>query len=283
MRIRWFISVILALVPWIAHAAHLSQPAGKTPIESGFDLLYRLRFAEARERFAEWQTTHPDSPLGEVSIAASYLFEEFYVQRVFTSEFFLNDERFLGGIAGHPDEKRKVSFNQANRRALELARTRLKSNPKDPDALLALTLATGMQADYASILENRQWESLRLIKEASGYARQCLAVQPDAADAWLALGAANYIVGCLPAYKRFIVWLGGMHGDKRTGMEQLRKTAEEGHYLKPFAKIFLALAAMREKQEDVARKQLSDLVAQFPDNPLFAAELARLTHTPPVP
>ncbi len=33
---------------------------------------------------------------------------------------------------------------------------------------------------------------------------------------------------------------------------------------------------MREKQEDFARKLLSDLVAEFPDNPLFAAELARL-------
>jgi predicted Zn-dependent protease len=39
----------------------------------------------------------------------------------------------------------------------------------------------------------------------------------------------------------------------------------------------LALAALREKQEDIARKQLSDLVAEYPDNHVFAEELARLT------
>ena len=52
-------------------------------------------------------------------------------------------------------------------------------------------------------------------------------------------------------------------------MEQLKITAEKGHYLKPFAQIFLALAAMREKQEDLARIQLLDLAAHFPDKSPF--------------
>ena len=59
-------------------------------------------------------------------------------------------------------------------------------------------------------------------------------------------------------------------------MEQLQITAEKGHYLKPFAEIFLALAAMREKQNDLARIQLMDLVARFPENPLFKEELNHL-------
>ena len=136
-----------------------------------------------------------------------------------------------------------------------------------------------MQADFVSILEKRQLESLSLIKEAEGYAKRLLALQPDEADAWLSLGAANYIIGCLHTYKRFFLWFGRIHGDKSLGMEQLQITAEKGHYLKPFAEIFLALAAMREKQEDVARKQLLDLATRFPQNPLFQEELARLgTH-----
>ncbi len=42
-----------------------------------------------------------------------------------------------------------------------------------------------------NILEKRQWASLKLIKEADGYARRLIAVRPDEADAWLALGAAT--------------------------------------------------------------------------------------------
>jgi hypothetical protein len=52
--------------------------------------------------------------------------------------------------------------------------------------------------------------------------------------------------------------------------------AERGHYLRPFAKILLALAALREKKPKIARKQLQQLAAEFPENPLFSRELAKL-------
>jgi hypothetical protein len=38
----------------------------------------------------------------------------------------------------------------------------------------------------------------------------------------------------------------------------------------------LALAALREKKTEVARLQFKELVAEFPENPLFANELAKL-------
>jgi tetratricopeptide (TPR) repeat protein len=247
-----------------------------TMIDSGFDQLYRLNFSEARSRFFAYENAHSDDPLGETSIAASYLFEELFLQHVFTSDYFLDDRRLLGGAEGRPDAVRAANFRMANQRARDLARKQLESRPENADALFALTLAAGMQADYASILEKRQLESLRLIKEANDYAQRLIKLRPDTADAWLSIGAANYIIGCLPAHTRFFLWFGGIRGDKPLGMEQLRKTAEYGRYLRPFAKIFLALAALREGQREVARQQFSDLATQFPDNPLFADELARI-------
>ena len=56
---------------------------------------------------------------------------------------------------------------------------------------------------------------------------------------------------------RFCSWFGGIHGDKKLGMEQLGKTVDGGRYLQPFAKILLALAARREKQNAVAQKLLA--------------------------
>jgi hypothetical protein len=248
----------------------------KPQIERGFSLLYELKFEDARAQFIAWQQTNPKYPLGHTAIAASYLFEEFYDQHVLTSEFFLDDDRLLGGIRGKPDEGRKTNFETANRKGKELALERLGENPRDADALFALSIAAGMQADFAAILERHQLESLSLIKEAESYAKRLLAFKPDEADAWLSLGAANYILGSLPAYKRFFLWFSGIHGDKNLGMKQLQIAAERGHYLKPFAQIFLALAAMREKQMDLARNQLQDLAAHYPENPLFREELTRL-------
>jgi hypothetical protein len=103
-----------------------------------------------------------------------------------------------------------------------------------------------------------------------------LAVAPDAADAYLALGAANYIIGSLPAPKRFFLLVVGIRGDKRGGLQQLKIAAAHGRYLGPFAKILLALASLREKNTDVARTQFTELVAEFPENLLFARELAKL-------
>jgi hypothetical protein len=249
-----------------------SQPE----IDAGFRLLYELKFPEARHVFQEWENRHPGEALGPAAEAASYLFQEFDRKGVLTSEFFLDDDRLLGGIEGAPDPGMRNAFDASVKKAGDLARARLKSDPQNADALFALTISTGMLADYSGLIEKRQIESLRLTREADGYAKNLLAVAPDAADAYVALGAENYILGCLPAYKRFVIWFGGFHGDRALGMRQLGLTAAHGHYLRPYAKLTLGLAAMREKQWDLARAQFEQLAAEFPANPKFARELAKL-------
>ena len=266
---------LTALILLLTKEGH-SWDRPKPQIERGFNLLYELKFEQARSQFTDWQHGNPMDPLGYVAMAAGYLFEEFYLQQVLTSEFFLDDDRLLGGIGGKPDKGREMNFRVANQKGRELAKKALSENPRDADALFALTISTGMEADFAAILEKRQRKSISLIRDAERDANRLLELDPDQADAWLSLGAANYIIGSLPMYKRFVLWFGGIGGDKRLGMEQLQIAAEKGHYLKPFAQIFLALAAMREKRDDVARDQLRHLVSQFPETPLYRAELAHL-------
>jgi hypothetical protein len=115
-----------------------------------------------------------------------------------------------------------------------------------------------------------------MIREADKFAKRLLAINPDAADAYLTLGAANYIIGSLPTLKRLFLHIKGISGDRRGGIQQLEIVAARGHYLRPFAKILLALAALRERKTAVARIQLMDLAAEFPQNPLFARELAKI-------
>jgi len=249
-----------------------------TPIPeltSGFELLYAQQFSEAREKFTAWESEHPQETFGQVAIAASYLFEEFYRQGVLTSDFFLNEEKFLNGIDGKPDAGRMAQFQGALVKTRALANKRLKQNSKDTEALFALTLAAGMESDADMILRKERLEALKLLKIANQYAKQLLAVRPDANDAYIALGSANYIIGSLSGGMRFFLAFGGVHGDKRLGMQQLGKSADSGLYLRPFAKIMLALAARREKQDALAQKLLRELSEEFSSSPLFAAEYAK--------
>jgi predicted Zn-dependent protease len=85
--------------------------------------------------------------------------------------------------------------------------------------------------------------------------------------------APRFLWECL---KKLFLSFAGIHGDKRVGIKQLGIAAQNGHYLGPFANIMLALAALREKKTEVARIQLTELVAEFPENQLFASELAKL-------
>jgi hypothetical protein len=255
--------------------------ASDTPeLDAGFHLLYELKPEEARAKFAAWRTAHPEDPLGSSAEAASYLFEECYRQGVLTSEHFLDDKRLLGKIPIKPDPELRDAFFVADLRARNLAGPRLETDPDNANALFAMTLSLGMQADYASLIEKQQLESLAMIRDANTFAKRLLAVNPDAADAYLTLGAANYIIGSLPAIKRLFLKFKGIRGDKKGGIAQLEIAAARGRYLRPFAKIILAMAALREKRVALARTQLVELVAEFPRNPLFAGELAKLDAAP---
>jgi hypothetical protein len=282
-----YCAVISLFLSAVAACPARSDEMAKTPaftrvpeLASGFQALYVQNFAEAREKFVAWESQHPDEPFGQVAVAASYLFEELYRQGVLSSDFFLNEKRFLKGIEGKPDPARMKSFQEAIQFARKLARQRLEKDARDPEGLFALALSAGMESDADMILKKEHLEALKRLKEASAHAKELLAQQPDANDAYVALGTANYIIGSLSGGTRFLLRFGGIHGDKKLGMEQLGNTIEKGRYLQPYAKILLALAARREKQNPLAQKLLLELSQEFPESPLYAAEYAKAMGRP---
>ena len=183
----------LALVALAVETAPLASRQAAVPdapeLDAGFHLMYELKPEEARARFAAWQLSNPADPLGLAAEAASYLFEECYRQGILTSAFFLNDKLFLGKVPITPDAALRQAFFAADLQAQAVARRRLETFPEDANALFAMTLSVGMQADYASLIDKHQVESLSMVREANQFAQKLLAVDPDAADAYLTLGA----------------------------------------------------------------------------------------------
>jgi hypothetical protein len=242
-------------------------------LEKGFQHLYELNFDGARVEFFAYQKSRPDDPLGKAAEAASYLFEQFNAKGVLTSEFFLSDAKFLGGVEGAAAQNQNAAFITANGKAREMAKLRLKSNSHDIHGLLAITIADGMESDYDALIIKKQLDGLKMMKQAEAEANTLLAIDPSQQDANVALGMSNYVIGCLPGYKRAFVWFGGIHGDRVKGMQLMASAADRGHYLQPFAKVMLALAYEREHQMEKAHDLLAQLAVEFPSNPVFAREL----------
>jgi hypothetical protein len=75
---------------------------------------------------------------------------------------------------------------------------------------------------------------------------------------------------------RWLLALGGAQVDRERGIQDLRLTADKGHYLSPYARLLLAVAALRNQDHAGARELLSALVREFPHNRLYSEELSRL-------
>jgi len=275
---RWQVTLfcLAALVYPCQRAAAVDTIASAISLDRGFSLLYNLNFAEAHQLFSSWQQQHPDDPMGPACDAAAFLFSEFNRLGVLEAQFYADDQKFAARKQLTPDTTVRDRFYAALDQADIRARARLARNPKDRDALFALTMSSGLKADYAGLIEKRNLASLHYTKEATSWAEQLLAVDPDCYDAHLATGVSQYIIGSMAAPIRWLVRLGGVSGDKQKGIAELQLTAERGHYLAPFARILLAIAYVREKDKTRAREMLVSLRNEFPQNPLFTQEIARL-------
>jgi hypothetical protein len=280
-RIWQAMLVCVALLAWLeGRAAAVDTVANAASLDHGFSLLYNLEFAAAHQFFLSWQQEHPDDPMGPACDAAGFLFSEFNRLGVLEAQFYADDQTFEARKKLTPDATVRNHFYAALDQADSRARSRLAKDPRNRDALFALTMSSGLKADYAGLIEKRNLASLHYTKEATAWAEQLLTVDPDCYDAHLATGVSQYIIGSMAAPIRWLVRLGGVSGDKQKGIAELQLTAQRGHYLAPFARILLAIAYVREKDKPRARELLVSLRDEFPQNPLFTQEIAHLDIQP---
>jgi len=265
--------VIVYLLVWqVAQAAKIESSG----LDRGFRRLYDLDFPGAQQEFESWEKGNPENPMGPVAEAAGILFSEFDRLGVLEAQFYEDDSVFAARKKYEVYPQQRARFEQRLSRAEDLAKAKLARDPQDRDALLAMTLATGLRSDFAALIEKRNLASLHYTKEATAWAGQLLAVDPTCYDAHLASGVSRYIIGSMAAPVRWILRVGGISGDKAQGIAELQTTAAKGRLLAPFARILLAIAYVREKDVPDARELLASLQKEFPDNPLFGRELARL-------
>jgi hypothetical protein len=245
-------------------------------LNGGFRRLYDLDFGGAQKDFETWERVNPENPMGPASEAAGILFSEFNRLGVLEAQFYADDSIFAARKKYAADPAQKTRFDQQLDRAENLAKSKLSRDPRDRDALLAMTMAAGLRSDFAALIEKRNLASLHYTKEATAWANQLLAADPTCYDAHLAGGVSRYIIGSMAAPVRWILRVGGVEGDKQGGITELRTTAEHGELLAPFARILLAIAYVREKDNARAKEMLIGLQREFPENSLFGKELARI-------
>jgi hypothetical protein len=264
---RLFALLLLVLMLLPVGTAEALAP---NEIELGFQSMYNLEFDQAHQDFSTWERLHPDDPLGPVSQAAGYLFSEFARLGILESQLFTNDKTFEARSKLRPDPKVREQFYAAVDHGDQLADAALKLHADDSNALFAKVLAMGLRSDYVAMIDKEDLAALSYMKQGRILAQQLLKQKPDAYDALLAVGLENYLTGIKPAPVRWMLRLGGIQTDKEQGIRELEQTAAHGNLLKPFAKLLLAVAALRDKNDRQGCDLLHELALTYPRNPLYS-------------
>lgn len=270
------ISVLLLLLAWTSLASAFSAPLTGSALDEGYYDMYNLDFPGAHQKFQQWMTAHPQDPMGPASDAAAWLFGEFDRLHIIDVQLFADQSRFDNRQRLTPDPTVRKSFDDRSDQANRLADAALQRNPKDTTALYVKTVICGMKSDYALMIDKRDIAALNLSKQASSYSKQVLAINPTLYDAYLATGVENYMLSLKSAPVRWLLSITGAETDREEGIRLLRLTAAKGHYLAPFARMMLAVAALRDNHPQEAKDILLALSKEFPQNTLYVRELARI-------
>jgi hypothetical protein len=257
-------------------APRLCAGADTTLLDDAFGDLYNFNFPAAHQAVDRYIAEHPQESLPYSVRASGYLFYELDRLGILESEFLIDDKRIVDKKAKTPDPVVRATFLKAVDDARTRADAALAADPDDKMALLSMCIAEGVSTDYMALVEKHQILSLAPAKKSNNYAQRLLKLDPKFYDAYLAAGFSEYMIGSLPFFIRWFVHFDNVNGDKKVGIQHVELVANEGHFLKPFAKILLAIAALRDKRPRDAQKLLQELAKNYPQNPLFRNELAKL-------
>ncbi len=274
----WVLGFLICIPAACAQAPPEGACGADAPdVGQAFDHLYNFNFPAAHGDIDRYIAAHPKEPLGYAIRSAAYLFYELDRLGILETEFLTNDKHIAEKKALRPDPDIRAKFLKAVDDATSRAQAILAVNPSDRQSLFSMSIVEGVTTDYMAFIEKHQIASLSPAKRSNGYAQQLMKLNPPCVDAYITAGITEYMVGSLPFFLRWFIHFDNVQGSKEKGVQNLERVVREGHYFNPFAKILLAIIDLREKRPRDSEKLLESLAHDYPSNPLFRKELARMS------
>ena len=240
---------------------------------AGFEALYNLDYETARKNFREIVRLFPDHPAGHQFLAATLWAQTLNESRRLQSSLY-NTESFYEQKEDKPDPRMVEEFRELTRTAAQLAKARLRRNPKDVEALYFLGATEGLKAAFATAVQRSFMSALSDGSSSVDRHREVIKLNPGFHDAELTIGLYDYVVGSLPGPVKLLASMVGTRGSKKRGLLTLQRVAAEGSFARDDARALLIVLLKREKRYEEALNISRELGTKYPRNYLFKLESA---------
>ena len=206
-----------------ADAAH-TDPLNLDPaVRDGYEHFYILDYDGAISRFESVLKAHPQDPMAYGYVQMATVFRELYHQDLLDTTYYAHDS-FL-------TSKRNVPVSAATRQRIEsltdtgirLADDQLRANPNDKNAYFARGYLRGIHAAYITLVDHSFVAAARQGYASRNDSEQALKIDPEYADAKMAVGIQQFAVASLPRWVRMLVGIMGVGGNKERGLNLLRE------------------------------------------------------------
>ena len=260
----------------IAHclpAEAQSGNAAQTHADRGFNHLYNLELDEAAAQYEQAIALAPDDPDYHVGLAHVRLFQHLRSAGRLDAQIYGASNDLLARPAP-PDPQFERAMWDSLRRARALCEKRLAADEKDPDAHYALGLSYAVESNFHVNARGKPRDALSPATKAKDHHQRVRELDPANHDANFIIGAYEYAIGSVPAAFRWMLYLVGHSGSKPNGLALMEDAMRHGRRASPTARTTLAYFYAREKQYPRSRALLADLAALYPQNHVFAMEVA---------
>jgi len=257
-------------------SAH-TNPLNLDPlVRQGYERFYNMDFDGAIKIFNQVAQQHPQDPMAWDYILMATIFHELYHQDLLDTTYYAHDS-FLSN-------KRDVPVPEATRRQIEdltnkvvaMCDANIAANPNDKNSYFARGYAKGMHAVFIILAEHSFSLAARQGYASRNDSEQALKLDPQYADAKMAMGLQLYAVASLPRWVRIIVGVMGVGGNKEQGLADLREAAAHGVVTSVESKTALSLFLRHDARYPEALQVQHGLADQYPHDFLFRLEVANL-------
>ncbi len=260
-----------------------ADPLNYDPVvRDGFVHFYNLDYEGALVRFEQVEAAHQDDALAHALVLMVVIFTELYHEDLLDTTYYAHDS-FL-------TTKRRVDVPEPVRQRIEDLTNRVNSlvdermkqpanaGPERPqDALFARGFARGLHAAFITLADHSYFAAARQGLAARNDSEAVLKIDPDYADANMAIGIQQFAVASLPRVVRMMVGIAGVGGNKERGLALVRVSATRGVTTQVAARTTLSLFLRHDGRYGESLDVQHGLAAEFPHDFLFRLEEANIT------